>query len=173
MWLAKVKLGDKSTETFGDGGWLMYNGRQVRIALNSRSTPLEISDTSIGEIKGKNNSIGIKLIGGLIRIAVTPHYESKLDMNTNLQITLFGGNILRNASDEFVIRDFTMLANGLPASEARGEVLDNTMNIIGRMIKDGYEAVANPLPDDEKNALDNDIRNYNKLFLGIPLHRCQ
>lgn len=47
------------------------------------------------------------------------------------------------------------------------------MSIIGGMIESNNVALNNPLSGDRDAALKYDIMNYDKLFLGIPLDRCE
>uniref|UniRef100_A0A914RLL0 Uncharacterized protein n=1 Tax=Parascaris equorum TaxID=6256 RepID=A0A914RLL0_PAREQ len=101
-------------------GWLMYNGQKIELALSATLVPLEISGASVGELRDANGALGIKLLGGSMRIASIAHRISTLEMGVGQRIILKGGTIVRNQTDGFIISNFQLTSSGIALPNIAG-----------------------------------------------------
>uniref|UniRef100_A0A0M3HY57 Hyphal_reg_CWP domain-containing protein n=1 Tax=Ascaris lumbricoides TaxID=6252 RepID=A0A0M3HY57_ASCLU len=115
-----VKCENDTTMEISSGGWLMYNGQKIELALSATLVPIEISGASVGELRDANGTLGIKLLGGSVRIASIAHSISILEMGVGQRITLKGGTIVRNQTDGFIISNFQLTSSGIALPNIAG-----------------------------------------------------
>uniref|UniRef100_A0A914ZGC9 Uncharacterized protein n=1 Tax=Parascaris univalens TaxID=6257 RepID=A0A914ZGC9_PARUN len=108
-----VRCENDTTMEISTSGWLMYNGQKIELALSATLVPLEISGASVGELRDANGALGIKLLGGSMRIASIAHRISTLEMGVGQRIILKGGTIVRNQTDGFIISNFQLTSSGI------------------------------------------------------------